>query len=291
LDIPPIGLGCSPHRLGSAAELGPIVEAALDLGYRLFDTAEVYGTEPVIGDVLRRRRQPARDQLFIVSKVWQTNHAYRDVLAACEQTLSHLGLSFLDLYLVHSPQAWQHRGALSNLARLDVEEIRARARPVDARGRLQHAEVPLRETWDAMLELRRRGLVRAIGVSNFLPEHIAELGASGPQANQIAHHPLHRQADLVRFCQRHGIRVMAHSTLSAAGLLQHEEIARLAVRYSKTPAQIVLKWNLEQGVIPILGTSRPSHLAENLDIFDFRLSPADIAALNALAGGLARAGD
>ncbi len=291
MDMPPIGLGCSPPRGRSISELERTLERALDLGYRLFDTAEVYGTEPALGTALRRRR-PSRDRLFIVSKVWQTNHAYRDVVAACEQTLRRLGLSFLDLYLVHSPEAWLHRGPLGELPRLAAEaglaegDHRARflkrAQPVDSQGRLLYAEVPLKETWDAMQELEHRGLVRAIGVSNFLPEHFAELGGSCPRVNQIAHHPLERQADVVDFCQHRGIRVMAHSPLSAAGLLARREIRRLARRYARTPAQVVLRWNLELGVTPIPGTASRSHLAENLDLFDFSLRPEEVAALNAL---------
>ncbi len=285
MDMPPIGLGCSPHRLGSPAELGRIVELALDLGYRLLDTAEVYGTEPVIGEVLRRRQYPARDQLFIVSKVWQTNHAFRDVMAACEQTLRHLGLSYLDLYLVHSPEAWRHRGSLGNLARLGVDEIQDLARPLDSLGRLQRAEVSLAETWDAMQELRHRGLARAIGVSNFLPGHIAELGGSAPQVNQIAHHPLHRQADVVRFCQDRGIHVMAHSPLSAPGLLRHQEVRRLALGTSRTPAQVVLGWNFEHGVTPIPGASTRSHLMENLDSLGSSLRSEEVATLDSLDSG------
>ena len=127
LEMPAVGLGCSPYRggglRGTRVDLRGAIETALELGYRLLDTAEVYGTEAQIGEILRSRPSPRRDRLFIVSKVWQTNHAGRHVLAACEDSLRRLGIEDLDLYLVHSPEAWRHVRPLGDLGNASDEEL------------------------------------------------------------------------------------------------------------------------------------------------------------------------
>jgi alcohol dehydrogenase (NADP+) len=255
------------------------------VGYRLFDTAELYGNEQQLGEMLRRPGSPPHQALFLVSKVWNTNHAYAHVIAACEKTLRELGLAYLDLYLIHWPYAWQYRGPLEQLMSLSHAEAGALTFPKDEAGDIVTADVPLEETWRAMETLLACDWVRAIGVSNFDREHLDTLLASAhipPAVNQIACHPYHLNNSLVSWCKAHDIAVMAHSPLSAPDLLQEPLLLALAQRYGKTPAQIVLRWHVQNGVVPLPSSTNPAHMAANLDIFHFDLSPRDMGAINTL---------
>ena len=284
--LPPVGFGCSPYRHGARVDLAAAVDRALDVGYRLLDGAEVYGNERAVGDVLRRRRAPPRTELVLVSKLWSTNHAYRDVIAACERSLRALGVDYLDLYLVHSRQALAHRESLATIGSLAHDEAVALAFPRDEKGNLRLTPVPLAETWSAMESLVDRGLARAIGVSNFGVEQLTELLSRArirPAVNQIEHHPYRRQVEALLRCRDEGIAVMAHSPLSSPGLLADPTILALAANYRRTPAQIVLRWNVQSGVIPLPSSTDPAHIAANLDLFGFALAPEDVAALDGLA--------
>lgn len=291
--LPPIGFGCAPYRSGRRIDLGSSIELAIQAGYRLLDTAEAYGNEARIGKILSQL-PPSRATSasisgvapLVVSKVWQTNHAYEDVLSACRDSLQRLGLDALDLYLIHAPESWQHVGPLGDLSRQPGDTGRWLTAPRREDGARALAAVPLIETWSAMEELRRRGLVRAIGVSNFERTHLEELlsGAKvAPEVNQIERHPYRPRTELARFCTAHGIRLMAHSPLSSAGLLEEPVLAKIAQRHKKCPAQIVLRWNVEHGVVPIPSSRNPRRVVENLDIFDFVLDASDVAKIDGLA--------
>jgi len=283
--LPPIGFGCSPYRHRAGADLGRAIAHALEAGFRLLDTAEVYGTERVVGEALRRPGAPPRSELALVGKVWSTNHAPPDVGAACERSLRALGTDHFDLYLVHAPQALAHQGPLSAIGALSRDEAVALAYPRDEDGRLRLAAVPLAETWRAMESLVERGLARAIGVSNFDAGHLAELLAEArvpPAVNQVELHPYRRQADVVACCRRLGIGVMAHSPLSAPGLLGDEAIGRVARRHGRAPAQVVLRWHVQSDVVPLPSSTDPAHILANLQVFDFRLTAEDLDDLDSL---------
>jgi alcohol dehydrogenase (NADP+) len=163
------------------------------------------------------------------------------------------------------------------------EELERRAVPRDAQGEVEVDEVPLAETWEAMRELARRGLAGGIGVSNFGPAQIAALGPELPAANQIACSPYQPNADVAGWCRRREIRLMAHSPLSAPGLLVAPPLAELAGRHRRSPAQIVLRWNLQRGLVPLPSSADPGHIADNLRALDFELAAAEMAAVDSLA--------
>ncbi len=283
-ELPPIGFGCSPYRSGRRIDLGDSIRRALEIGYRLLDTAEAYGNEAQIGEILRRRSSSSRP--LVVSKVWQTNHAYNDVLAACQESLLRLGLEALDLYLVHAPEAWRHTGPLGDLSRQSPEVARSRIMPRRHDGSRALAPVPLVETWSAMEELQRRGLVRWVGVSNFGRADLEALLAAAtirPAVNQIERHPHRPREDLVGFCHERGIRVMAHSPLGSPRLRKHPRLATIGNRHSKSSTQVILRWNVELGVVPIPSSRSARRVRENLEIFDFALAPAEMAEIDGLA--------
>lgn len=281
----PVGFGCSPFRDGKRIDLADSIALALEAGYQLLDTAEAYGNEAQIGEILRRRRSSPYQPL-VVGKVWQTNHAYADVLSACESSLRRLGREALDLYLIHAPEAWQHTGLLGDLSQLSPEVVRSRTMPRKKNGARALAEVPLAETWSAMEELHNRGLVRAIGVSNFGRAHLEELLADStipPAVNQIERHPCRPRTDLVEFCRGLEIQVMAHSPLSGQVLLQDSVLTSIAERCGKSTAQVILRWSVELDVIPIPSSRNARHIKENLDIFDFALEAAERAEIDGLS--------
>jgi diketogulonate reductase-like aldo/keto reductase len=283
--LPPVGFGCSPFRAAGRVDLASAVGVAVALGYRLFDLAELYGNERAVGEALGSPRAPARRELFLVGKVWRTNFRPAALREACESSLRRLGCDAFDLYLLHAPEAWRHRGPLSEPAEVGWEEHERRALPRDAQGNPETDDVPLAETWGAMLDLVGRGLAGGAGVSNFSPAQIAELGPPLPAANQIEHSPYRPNAALVDGCVRQGIRLMAHSPLSAAGLLSDPLLAALAASHRRSPAQIVLRWNLERGLVPLPSSTDPRHIAENLRALDFELDSGAMAAIDSLASG------
>lgn len=246
-------------------------------GYRLFDLAELYGNERAVGRALR---SIPREDLFLVGKVWRTNFRPAALLRACEESLARLGFDAFDLYLLHAPEAWRHCGPLSDPEELGWEEFERRIVPRDSRGEVEIDEVPLAETWEAMQELARRGLVGGIGVSNFGPAQIEALSGGPPAANQIEHSPRQRNAETVAWCRERGIALMAHSPLSAPGLLAEPQLRELAARLGRSPAQIVLRWNMQAGLVPLPSSTDPGHIAENLRALDFELDAAAMSAIN-----------
>lgn len=263
--LPPIGFGTSPREGLTPADLGPAIGAALDAGFRLFDTAEVYGSEAVLGERIAASGVP-RDELFVVSKLWRTNHAFEHAVAACEGSLRRLGLDHLDLYLVHAPEPWRHVGPLDLDTSLTRSEIAERATPRGADGGPEPADVPLEETWGALVELRRRGWVRRIGIANAGVAVLERLAATGeaPEAVQVEIHPGRPEEALVRYCAGRGIAVTAHSPLGGGSALRDPEVLERARALGISPAQAVLRWHLERGVVPIPGSHRPEHARENL---------------------------
>ncbi|HVW40192.1 MAG TPA: aldo/keto reductase [Amycolatopsis sp.] len=235
-------------------ETAKVVQTALDAGYRSIDTAAAYRNEEGVGEALRAAGL-ARDELFITTKLWNSDHGYDSALRAFDASLAKLGLEYLDLYLIH----W----------------------PVAARDRFV-------QTWQALEKLYSDGRVRAIGVSNFHVPHLRRLlDETGivPAVNQVELHPYLQQAELRMFHAEHGIATEAWSPLAKGTLLKDETITALASKYGKTPAQIVLRWHLQLGNIVIPKSATASRVQENLEVFDFELSPDDLTSIGELDNG------
>lgn len=274
--LPAFGFGCSPHRGGAIVDLSQSIECAVAAGYQLFDTAELYGNEGQIGRILSRLGR--REDFYIVSKVWRTNYRFDHVIAACKATLERLDVDFLDLYLLHASGAWRHTGPLGDLVRLPLDEARALAFPLDHNGQPALEDVPLRETWAAMEELLNRRWVQAIGVCNFERSELEELlrdATAPPSVIQTERHPYRPRTELIEYCRARGMKIMAHSPLSASGLLSEPLLAEIGRSKGKSAAQVALRWQIEDGIVPLPSSLDPGHVRDNSDVFDFRLSAVE----------------
>ncbi|HSM50114.1 MAG TPA: aldo/keto reductase [Thermoanaerobaculia bacterium] len=283
MSLPPIGFGCSPYREGERrVALAAAVRAALAAGYRLFDCAELYGNEREIGEALHAPGAPARRELVIVGKAWRTSYRPDHLRTACEGSLARLGIEAFDLYLLHAPGAWRHLGALADPDGIGWEEFRRRAMPRHAGGGPWADEVSLAETWGAMEELRRGGLAAAIGVSNFGREDLAALPAPLPACDQIAGNPPGLDRATVAWCRERRVALLGHSPLSAAGLLADPRVAAVATALGRTPAQVLLRWGIQTGLVPLPSSTRPERIVENLGALAFELDRESMSALDAL---------
>jgi methylglyoxal/glyoxal reductase len=245
--MPAFGLGV--YKVEEGEQLEKTIHTALDLGYRLIDTASFYQNEEGVGQAIRNSGIP-REQLFITTKVWNSEQGYENTLKAFDDSMERLGLDYLDLYLVH----WPVKGKYL-------------------------------ETWRALEELYREGRVKAIGVSNFKIHHLKDLlshAAEKPVINQVELHPLLSQVELRDFCQQNDIKVEAWSPLSRGRFLEEPVLWKIAAQYGKTPAQIILRWHLENKIIPIPKSVTPSRLKENAEIFDFQLNQKELEEINGL---------
>ena len=284
-ELPPLAFGCSPLRReegrGQIDALRQAIDAALELGYRLFDTAEAYGTETLLGELLRERRSSAA----VATKLWRTNHAPEHVRPACEASLRRLGRDAVDLYLVHAPEAWAHRGPLE-IEPGTRDEVRSQLEPRDAAGNLELAAVPLEYTWAAMLALRDAGLARAVGLCNVDTgelERLAGAGLEPPAVVQVELHPRRPCVELVEHCRARGIVVMAHSPLGGGGVFGDPRLRRLAAERGVSPAHLVLAWHRARGVLPVAGSLDREHLRENARACAEPLPAELIAAVDSLA--------
>ncbi|MGN0483622.1 MAG: aldo/keto reductase [Lachnospiraceae bacterium] len=250
-EIPEIGFGTWKTPNGDVAVQS--VKEALACGYRHIDTAAAYENETSVGQAIRESGLK-REEVFITSKLWNSQRGYETTLAAFEKTMDKLGLEYLDLYLIHWP-ASVHQ--FENWEALNVE------------------------TWRAMIQLYKEGRIKAIGVSNFCPHHLKALMEMEviPMVNQIEFHPGMTQPEVVSYCKEHDILVEAWSPLGNGALLQSALIKELAEKYKKSPAQICLRFVLQQGVLPLAKSVTPSRIRENLEILDFELSDEDMKKL------------
>jgi 2,5-diketo-D-gluconate reductase A len=256
VEIPQLGLGLWQTGADEAAE---VVVAALQTGYRHLDTAAIYGNEEGVGQGVARSGL-ARDEVFVTTKVWNDSQGFDATLRAARESLDKLRLAYVDLYLVHWP----------------------------APGTGLYVE-----TWRALIRLREEGLARSIGVSNFEREHIerivAETGVT-PAINQIELHPRFQQRALRAFHAELGIVTQSWAPLGRARFLDDPVIVRLAAKHRRTPAQVVIRWHLDEGLVAIPKTVRRERLAENFDVFGFALDADDRKALAALDRADGRAG-
>lgn len=261
VQIPCIGFGTWQTPDGETAINS--VKAALKVGYRHIDTAACYGNEASVGQAIKESGVP-REEIFVTSKVWNTERGYEKTLAAFETTMAKLDLDYVDLYLIHWPAA---ANQFENW-----KEINA-------------------QTWRALEELYIEGKVKAIGVSNFLPNHLEALleGVKVvPMVNQIEYHPGFMQAESVAFCKAHNILVEAWSPLGTGNVLNNETLIMMAQKYSKTVAQICIRWVLQHGLLPLPKSITESRIIENTEVFDFEIKDEDMAIIDAIpfCGGL-----
>ncbi|MDN4611437.1 aldo/keto reductase [Arthrobacter burdickii] len=235
------------------ADTAHLCSTALDAGYRLLDTAALYGNEAGVGEAARAYLETGdREDLFVTSKVWNDDHGHDATLRAFDASMDLLGLDRLDLYLIHWP-------------------------------------CPSRdlyvETWRALGRLQAEGRVRSIGVSNFQRPHLERLLVETgvvPVLNQIELHPYLQQHDLRSFHERHGIATQAWSPLGRGNVLQDPVVGRIAAELGRTPAQVILRWHLQHGILTIPKASSRERISSNLDIFGFVLTDTHLAALDAL---------
>jgi len=248
--IPVLGLGVFQTTPGP--ETRQAVAAALEEGYRLIDTAAMYGNEADVGDAVRASGLP-REEVFVTTKLWYTDHGYEAAKQAAARSLQKLGLGYIDLYLIHWPRANS---------------------PEDRLG-----------SWRALEELHREGLARAIGVSNYAVRHLEELrghATTVPSVNQVEFHPFVYDPDLLAYCAGQEIRVEAYSPLTRNRRLDDPTVVSIARAMERSPAQVLIRWGLQHGLIEIPKSIRRERIRENARVFDFELSPAEMARLDAL---------
>lgn len=249
--IPQLGLGV--YKIGDEDVVDTVV-TALETGYRHIDTAALYGNERGVGAGIRASGLP-REQVFLTTKVWNDDHGFEQTLAAFDRSLALLGTEYVDLYLVHWP-------------------LPSRNRYVD--------------TYRALERLQQEGRVRSIGVSNFAPEHSERLLSETsvvPAVNQVEMHPRLPQEEVRASNAAHGIVTEAWSPLARGRLLDHPVLAGLAVKHAVSPAQVVLRWHIQLGVVVIPKSITPERIRANFDVFSFALDETDLAAIASLATG------
>ena len=284
LRLPRVGLGCSRYRDGRYVERGPSFATALAMGYRLFDSAELYGTETQLGHALAGPLAPDRDAVVLIGKAWNTNH--RHLREACEGSLAELGVDAFDLYMLHWPEAWAYQGPLRRLRRVPPTLEAALTFPTDADGERARDPRPLTETWADLEQLCRDGRTDAIGICNVSVSTLRSLCAEAaipPAAVQVASTPFEPRAELVAFCRERGIRVIAHSPLADARIFTDPTIAAVADAHDVGPASIALAYQVDRGVVPIPASVDRDHLAANLAAGAITLTADDRAQLAGLA--------
>lgn len=251
IHIPQVGLGVWQAPRGKVTH--DAVRSALALGYRHIDTASAYGNEQDVGAAVRESGLP-REQVFVTTKLWNDDQGYDATLRAFEQSLRRLGLAYVDLYLLHWPVAKK---------RLD--------------------------SWQALEELYAQGRVRAIGVSNFLVPHLQELldhAEIVPAINQIELSPFLQRRETRALCKQNGIVVQAYSPLTRGQRLRHPTVVKIAQEVRRTPAQVLLRWGIQHGLVVLPKSVRRERIAENAALFDFELDRAAMAELDGLEENL-----
>ena len=249
VEMPYFGLGV--FKVNDGDEVYEACSFALNNGYRHIDTAALYGNEIGVGKAVRES-ELGRSDVFVTSKVWNTDQGYETTLKAFDKSMERLDIDYLDLYLVHWPKEKS------------------------------------KDTWKALEKLYADGRVKAIGVSNFLQHHLEDLLQSAevvPMVNQMEFSPQLVQQSLIDFCVQNKIQYESWSPLMQGQVFEIQELKDLATKYNKTIAQIVLRWNLQKGVVTIPKSVNPNRIIENASIFDFEISAEDMRAINSLDQG------
>ncbi|XP_018417471.1 PREDICTED: uncharacterized protein LOC108791471 [Nanorana parkeri] len=255
--IPVLGLGLS-HQGGYSHSA--LLYALQNCGIRHIDTAKRYGNEEQVGKAITESGVK-REDLWVTTKLWPGDYGYKNTIQACMDSCKRLGLDYLDLYLMHWPDA--------NLPGKSAREARA-------------------ETWKALEDLYDRGVCRSIGVSNFLIHHLEQLKEDCdvvPHLNQVEYHPFQRPHELVDYCKKNNIVFGGYCPLAKGQALTHPIVLQLSKQYGKTPAQICIRWSIQNGIITIPKSTKESRIQENCQVFDFTLADKDILSLNSLHDG------
>ncbi|WP_309122262.1 aldo/keto reductase [Paenibacillus sp.] len=247
------GLGLGVFKVEEGAALVQAIRSAVAHGYRSIDTASIYGNERGVGEGIRQALLDngiRREDLFVTSKVWNADLGYESTLAAYEESVEKLGLDYLDLYLIHWPVKEKYK-----------------------------------EAWRALETLYQEGRVKAIGVSNFQIHHLEDLLSVArikPMVDQVEFHPRLTQKPLLRFSREQGIQLEAWSPLMQGELLEHPTLLELAAKYGKSVAQIILRWDVQHGVVTIPKSTKEHRIVENAALFDFALSEEDMNRIDGL---------
>lgn len=256
-EIPCIGFGT--WRMKEKEECEKSVITALENGYRHIDTAAFYFNEDIIGDAILKSGVK-REELFITSKLWNTEHTYEKTMKAFMNTLDRLKVDYLDLYLIHWP------------------------RPIDFKDNWVEANA---ETWRAFEDLYNSGKIKAIGLSNFLPHHIdalLETAKIKPMVNQIEMHPGLVRKDVADYCREKAILLEAWAPFAVGDAFDIPIIKNLAEKYERPASQIILRWFIQNGVVPLPKSKTAERIKENIDIFDFKLEQFDVEVINEITG-------
>lgn len=247
ISIPILGFGV--YNLKEKEEFENAVNFALKIGYRHFDTASVYGNESMLGNVVKNSGLN-RNEVFVTTKLWKLDFGFKSAIKAFDLSLMKLNMEYVDLYIVHWPQ-----------------------------------KEKLVETWAALEHLYSIGKVKSIGVSNFSInnlDYLMDNCSIKPMVNQIEHHPFLQQNELVDYCFNNKIKIVAHSPLMWGNIVNNGIFKNIAIKYNKTIAQIVLRWNIQKGIPVIPKSSKTVRIVENSDIFDFSLDEKDIRFIDGL---------
>lgn len=273
-NFPVLGLGTWKSKPG---EVEQAVKDAIDAGYRHIDGAFFYDNEPEVGKGVKAKIAEGvirREDIFITSKLWNTFHRPDLVVDACRQSLKNFGLDYLDLYLIHWPMAYEEGGELF---------------PTNPDGSVRYSDVDFVDTWKEMEKCVQLGLVKSIGVSNFNSKQLDRLLKSctiRPTVNQVECHAYLNQRKLIDFCNARNIIITAYSPLGSPdrpwakpgdpNLLEDPKVKKIAQKYSKSPAQVILRYLIQNGTVPIPKSVSKQRIVENIQIFDFELTSADM---------------
>ena len=290
-EFPTSGLGLWKIPVNETASM---VYSAIDCGYRHLDSACDYGNEKEAGEGVAKALQDglcSREELWVTSKLWNTYHKREHVRPALQKTLSDLGLDYLDLYLIHFPISLEY---------IPMDEKYPPGWLFDENAEnpgMKLAKVPILETWQAMVDLKKEGLVKNIGVCNFgvsLLQDLMNSSEESPSVLQMERHPYLEQQKLLRFCQKNDIAVTGFSPLGAGSylelgmakaedsVLEEDSVMEIAKTHQKSPAQVVLRWGIQQGTAVIPKTSKVHRLKENLDVYDFSLTDTEMDTISSL---------
>ena len=255
VQIPIIGFGT--YKIPEGDETVNAVKLALGAGYRLIDTAKVYRNEASVGQAIRESGLK-REEIFVTTKLWNIDQGYETTLKAIDESLAKLGMSYVDLYLVHWPTA-------------DIQALTS----INKR----------EETWRAMEEIYKSGKAKAIGVSNFTIKHLEEMKSYAtimPALNQVEFHPFLYQAELLNYCKQNNIVLNAYRSLTNGQKINNEVIGEIAKKYNKSNTQVLIRWCIQHGVITLPRSTKREHIEENRNVFDFEISAGDMNTLDAL---------
>ncbi len=255
--IPSVGFGT--WRMKDSAECENAIISAINSGYKHIDTAAFYMNEKFIGDAIAKSGVD-RSELFLTSKLWNTEHTYEKTMKAFFQTLENLQTDYLDLYLIHWP------------------------RPIAFRDNWEEANA---ETWRAFEELYNAGKIKAIGLSNFLPKHIDALLKTAkikPMVNQIEIHPGLDRSDVIGFCKDKAILLEAWAPFAVGSTFEIDELKKLSKKYNRPISQIVIRWFLQNGIVPLPKSVTEHRIKENIDVYDFELLSEDMKIIDNITG-------